>query len=377
MTSAIYPENRHNPYYIVAPPYVRTSAGIRALHLLGHALNKKGFNAFMTSARLNPDFLTKPLTLDIIDHHYENKITPIVIYPETVKGNPYGAPFVVRYIMNFPGLLGGDKSYPKSEMCFGYSKELLEGQKAEDQSNVLYIPGCDTATFHPPHENTPRKGSCYFASKFKNVHNGKTFPVTNDSFEITRDLPDSLSPQEIAELLRKSEVFYAYENTALATEATLCGCPAVFLPNSHLTKRIATEESGTHGVAWGSDPKEVERAKETVHLAYQDYLKQIDLFWTRLDQFIELTQNAVKKKDYPERIVKARLKQDSDLVGSSDFEKPKLVTTRQKFYGALSVMVRLAEEDGVVGLIRKVIKALRQGGIPTVIKRAHGIYFRK
>lgn len=374
--ATIFPEFQGHPYYIVAPEYLTRSAGIRALHLLGHALNKTGRNAFMSSPRLNPDFLTKPLTLDVIQHHYENKITPIVIYPETIKGNPYHAPFVVRYIMNFPGLLGGDKSYPPSELCFGYSKELVENQKEADRENVLYIPGCDTSIFHPPKDNKKRAGSCFFAAKYKIVHRGKTFEITSNSAEITRGLPDSPSPKQIADLLRSSEYFYAYENTSLATEATLCGCPAIFLPNRHLTKRIATNESGSHGIAWGTDPAEIARAKATVHLAYQDYLKQIDLFWHQLDKFVEITQRAVSTTPYSNRVKKVRLAHDSLCSGVTEYERAKPTTSRDKLYAALEVSLTLTKEVGIAGFARKVVKGLREGGTDTIKKRALGVFYR-
>ena len=41
---------RRHPYYIVAPGWTRTSAGIRVLHRLCHALNEAGERAFVLRA---------------------------------------------------------------------------------------------------------------------------------------------------------------------------------------------------------------------------------------------------------------------------------------------------------------------------------------
>ena len=240
---SIYP-TVSNPYYIVAPPYVRTSAGIRVLHLLCHSLNKKGQMAYLLmypampwrSHQIGPDLMTPVLTNDIVKSHFERGLAPIMVYPETIAGNPFKSPCVVRYVLNFPGLLGGDKEYAPSELCFSYGEVLAAHTR--DPKNILFIPAVDTRIFYQPREAQERKGTCFYADKYQVAHKGKLFDITKDSLEITRDKPNSQSPKEIAEIFRRSELFYVYENTALAIEAVLCGCPVVFLPNAYLTDMV-------------------------------------------------------------------------------------------------------------------------------------------
>ena len=294
------------PYYIVAHPYSRVSAGIKCLHLLCHNLNLRGYPAYLLplgelsefshEEACEPDFLTPILTRRIARRHYETGRTPITVYPEIVSGNPYAAPCVVRYVLNFPGLLGGDKTFSSEELCFGYSKVLAESVARPE--NVLFIPASDTRIFHPGDTGAPRSGSCYYASKYKREHKGETFDATRDSVEITARMPNSQSPKEIAELFRRSEIFYTYENTALAIEATLCGCPAVFLPNPHLQSIIASEELGSDGVAWGDSPEEIKRAKDTVGAAIKNFEKAALDFHENLSKFIEKTQAHVQSKPY-------------------------------------------------------------------------------
>lgn len=305
----LYPDDRQHPYYVVSPPYVRNSAGVKALHLLCHSLNRAGQSAFMIiypgfhgGASINPELLTPMVTQGVVDHHYRQMRCPIVIYPETVSGNPFGAPFVVRYILNFPGLLGGDQQYDANELCFGYSKVLAEA--TQQPENVLFIPASDTRIFYPPPAGSRRSGSCFFASKYQSVHGGELFPITKGSVEITRNRPDEQAPSEIAELFRRSEVFYAYENTALAVEALLCGCPTVFLPNQYLSELIAFRELGNDGFAWGTDPVEVARAKATIEQGQQNYLETYNLFHNQLAKFIRKTQREIQRADavYAEKI---------------------------------------------------------------------------
>lgn len=282
------------PYYIVAPPFIRTSAGVKAVHLLCHCLNRAGQEAYVLvyprwtdTITTHPNLLTPEVTAEVISRHRKRGVSPIVVYSEIIPGNPMGAHSVVRYVLSFPGQLAGDKTYAENEMVFGYSRVLAAAGGAPSQ--VLFMP-VSNAALYTPGAARERKGSCFYAMKYRIVHGGEPLPVTAGSVEITRDLPHSQEPAEIAELFRNSEVFYAYENTALALEAALCLCPTVFLPNPWLTEVIGVEEFGWNGYAWGTDPAEIARAKATVHLVRERYLKSYSEFWDQLSGFVAITQ---------------------------------------------------------------------------------------
>ncbi len=120
-----------NPFYIVSPRYVRTSAGIRVLHHLCNILNRLGYPAFMIISPdfegenvISPQLVTPVLTKRVAEAHYRSQLTPITIYPEVVNGNPFDAPFIVRFLGNFPGLLGGQVQFPPDEVIVPYSAAL-------------------------------------------------------------------------------------------------------------------------------------------------------------------------------------------------------------------------------------------------------------
>jgi len=283
-----------NPYYIVTPRFIRTSAGVKAVHLLCHCLNRAGQEAYVLiyprwtePVTTNPNLLTPEVTPEVVRRHRERGVSPILVYSEIIPGNPMGANTVVRYVLSFPGEIAGDKTFAANETVFGYSSVLAAAAGAP--SRVLLIPVSD-ASVYTPGAARERRGSCFYAMKYRIVHGGKPLPVTADSVEITRDLPDSQKPAEIAELFRNAEVFYTYENTALALEAALCLCPTVFLPNPWLTSVIGGEEFGLNGYAWGTDPAEIARAKATVHLVRERYLKSYTEFWDQLSGFVAITQ---------------------------------------------------------------------------------------
>ncbi len=164
--------------------------------------------------------------------------------------------------------------------------------------NVLFIPATDTQYFYPPEQAIKREGACFYASKYQREHKGALLEITRGAVEITSRMPHSQSPQEIGDLFRKCEVFYTYENTALALEATLCGCPAVFLPNDHLEKIIASAELGLDGIAWGAEPAELDRARSSVGRAWENYQRALSAFQANLTTFIEKTQAHSAGKDY-------------------------------------------------------------------------------
>ena len=248
-------------------------------------------------AAINPELNTPVLTEEVADHHFKKRLTPITVYPETISGNPLGAPCVVRYVLNFPGLLGGDERYSPDELCVAYSDVLAE--MVPDCEMTMFFPVSDPRIFRPG-PAVKREGSCFYAGKYKYVHGGQLFEITKNSIEITRDLPASQTPEQIASLFRQCDVFYTYDNTALAIEATLCGCPVVFLPNQFLEKAIAARELGADGVAWGASFEEVERARSTVARARERYLSLFDTLEGRLREFVEVSQRKAQLVEYRE-----------------------------------------------------------------------------
>lgn len=325
----LFPNPRRNPYYIVAPGYTQRSAGVKALHMLCHALNSKGERAYITphlfcnhascvnqdllNKSINVNLITPLLTTDIVEHDYETGLVPIVIYPEIIPGNPLNAPFVVRYVLNYPGLLGGDVTYQEEEFCVTYSLELASS--VPNTQMTLFIPTSDPHVFTPEPRAERRMGTCFYAGKYQEDHGGKLHDITLNSAEIYRDPVRAQTTDQIADLFRRSEVFYAYENTALAIEAILCECPVVFLPNEYLIGLIGAHELGRDGIAWGADEAEIKRAKATVKNGRENYLRLFKEFERSLLLFIERTQKEVVSIKYLTRINNLHVKMsDQNLV---------------------------------------------------------------
>ena len=293
-----------NPYYIVAPRYIGTSAGVRVLYRLCDLINRAGGSAFIyLRPHLNHDNSSSPvdvapfLTKKVVDYHFNNQITPIVIYPETFLVDRFYAPVRIRYILNYENLLFKNVHLDRDDYLVTYSENIAKKLKTDKPVGTLFIPISDGDFYHPPTVEN-RKGGVFYAAKYKQHFFGKTFPITDGIPEITKDQLGSQTPGQIRDLFQVAEFFYCYEDSALALEAILCGCPVVFLPNEYFKEMLGAKELGCLGCAWGDSPGQLEHAKATVKDARERYfflLKEVD---QAVKQFIEDTQPLARNAIY-------------------------------------------------------------------------------
>jgi hypothetical protein len=283
------------PFYIVAPPYSRFSAGIKVIHQLCHLLNLSGRPTYLIvhgdrsqRRRLDvtqADLLTPVLTQHIARAHFEKGFAPIYIYPEIVTGNPYKAQCIIRYLLNYADLRDECTENKRKELIYSYSKSIAKFTNYPN--NVLFIPCSDPHIFHAPHQNNTRTGSYYYINKSQSFVDAEFSNLPKDCIRINGDEFDALTQEQLAEIFRHCEFFYTFENTSLALDAALCGCPTVFIPNKSLTNIIASDEIGLDGFAWGADPVEMERAKATVHKVRTHYQNSLDQLPLSLQKFIK------------------------------------------------------------------------------------------
>jgi hypothetical protein len=295
-----------NPYYIVAPRYTRTSAGVRVLYRLADSINKLGGTAFIfLRPSFNFDLAASPMDIapflskKVVDYHFENGITPIVIYPETFNISKFNPPVRVRYLLNFNEFLFHNDSIEMDDYLLFYSRAISDlTQIAGKLHKTLNIPVSDASFFCPPTDSVIRSGGVFYAGKFKYHFGGKTLPITDGMIEITRDQPNSQTSEQIRDLFQKSEFFYSYEDTALMLEAILCGCPTILIPNEYYQRSLGIGELKGLGVAWGYTPEHLRHAQNTVLAAREQHLCRLDEFRTQIQEFLEDTQAIALRKRY-------------------------------------------------------------------------------
>lgn len=220
----LFPEKKV-PYFILSPSWTHKSSGVRALHLLCHALNELGQKAYLVpyDAELacNPN-LNTPSAIIVADNwraFHESGIDHIVVYPDIIQGNPLLAKKVVRWLLAPAGAYGGDKEFPNTDMVYGYTKDIAEP--------TLCLPTFDHTIFYPELGTSPRSGEVYYANKYDKIHGNKLLPVTSGAKRLEG------TQEEIAKELRAAEKCYLYERTEIFVLAQMCGCPVETIPTPY------------------------------------------------------------------------------------------------------------------------------------------------
>jgi hypothetical protein len=276
---------RH-PYVIWATPFTERSSGVYALHVLCHALSLVGEDAYVATPGTNPAWRTPLYSPDLARQHISTGRVPIAVYPEVVAGNPLRADVVARFILNQPGLLGGDSTYPPSELLFAYSPEFVPRGMEADR---LTVPVFDLRVFRPAVPDAERSGRYFFSFRHRK-NGGVLLPDTDGCTELSMERPVSLA--KLGELFGRAELLYSYERSAICTEAMLSGCPVVYLPTPQLTEFPCEAQLGRDGAAWGNVPDEVARARATVGKMRARVEAMQAEFWPQLERFVARTQRA-------------------------------------------------------------------------------------
>jgi hypothetical protein len=206
------------PYMIWAPNYWNLSGGIIVLHRLCHLLNESGYTAFITGAP-HPEW--NEIFCPTIPANCDQRI--IAVYPEIVDGNPFGFKHRVRWVMYFPGVIGGPEKYEPEELVFSYSKYFMP----VPQNRLLTVHTIDYELFNIK-DVANRDIDCYWDGKGSR-RAAKKLPLTDGMIEITREWP--ATSRELAALLKRTSIFYSYDHyTTVSYEAFLCGCRVILLP---------------------------------------------------------------------------------------------------------------------------------------------------
>lgn len=303
-----------HPYYLIAPRYIRTSAGARVLYRLCDLINKSGHSAFIFlrphgnhALSASPMDVAPFLTPKTIRYHFDNGLTPIVIYPEISSVAPLDAPVRVRYLLNYDNLLCQNDPLGHDDYLIGYSQRITDLITVNKPRSTIFLPVSDPVFFCPP-KVAARRGAVFYAGKYKNHFGGKTFPITDGLPEITRDRPDSQTPEDIRAMFQQSELFYCYEDSSLALEAILCGCPTVFLPNAHFSAPLGQKELNGLGYAWGTDPADIAHAQNTVAAARERYFELLAASREQVAHMITATQGLAATKPYTRCFAQSQLR---------------------------------------------------------------------
>jgi hypothetical protein len=269
-----------NPIYVYAPPFVTWSAGIRVLHQICDQLNHNGIPAWLAlhgpasqsevSLQLNTPLLNK----EVLRSHIQSGFKAVAIYPETILGNPLNAAVSITWILNFPKLLGGTKTF-KSDFVYGFTETLVKDyEKVQNvkATGTIFLPPLDVDEV----AKVARKEDRTDPFKLLYCQKFRTLGGIPDSFEgkvieVERFTPTAPNRTELLELISKSEEVIVYENSTIITEAEIIGTPVRCISNQWFTSLLAEKELGSEGVVWGKNtPKaDASRSREKTLMAIE------------------------------------------------------------------------------------------------------------
>jgi hypothetical protein len=254
-------------YLVWSFDYYHDSAGQKTMHRLCHELNEAGQAAFVAYELRNPDWNTPyhpgPLTGDWT-----------AIYPEIVAGNPWRAPRVVRYVLNHPGKLGGDKVYDPAENVFFFLPVFNDAGLQPER--LLFLPTIELDIYRDRHLS--RAGEVFYVGK------GQQTRDLPGAVEITNDL--KRDRHVLADTLNRATLLTCFDNmTAMIEIARLCGCPVRLVPNGDYTREQYDAMTDWQGIGWDEVPGPFDSG------ALRDrQLALYEAFRGQLADFIRITQ---------------------------------------------------------------------------------------
>ncbi len=256
-------------YIIEAPSYDRNVGGFCALHYLADRLTYLGADVYISTDQLNPRWQAKTINLDqpfflgdsLVDRVYKalgifkkyvllptlkrkltriqnrlfpkvlwrhfNKDQTVVICGEALVGVPFGAKHVVRWIMNTPGVCGGDGIYQSTDHIFQYHPWFTVNPKYEVKGQLIAIDLNYQLKTYQNHHLLTRKGGAYLVRKGRD----KKLDQHPVDFVHADPLLEKMTDEEAAAFFNSIETFISYDDmTWISVQAALCGCKSIIIP---------------------------------------------------------------------------------------------------------------------------------------------------
>lgn len=284
-------------YIIQSPAYDKNVGGFCALHYLADRLIHLGAKeVYLTTDVLNPRWQAKTINLDkpfflgddLIDRFYaalgvlkryvifntfkrkltrlQNRLFPkvlwrhfdkeqtVVICGEALVGIPFEAKHVVRWIMNTPGICGGDGLYSETDHIFQYHPWYPVNERYKVQG-LLTVIDLEYQLKTYQNKNLPtRKGGAYLIRK---GHSKKHDQHPKD-FVHADPLLEKMTEEEAADFFNSIETFISYDDmTWISVQAALCGCKSIIIPGEgDRSEENLKKINRINGVAYGFEDQE-------------------------------------------------------------------------------------------------------------------------
>jgi hypothetical protein len=224
----------------------------------------------------------------------------MVVYSETILGNPLNATRIIRWILNFPGALGGSSTFPEQDFVLAYTQNIKNA--LTNCNSVLFLPAVDLDEL--PFSVQKETGlSLVYAGKYRSFI-GSPPKLPGNPKEIFRDGASKLSRQDFLSEIARAEMIYLFENSSVATEAVLMRTVAIFIQNEFLGPIIAEAELGLDGVSIGLEEESIKKAKLSVQDALPKYKAAQQNFGARLQNITGMATDFFRNHPIQDRRVR-------------------------------------------------------------------------
>jgi hypothetical protein len=261
-------------FLIITFQYDWRSGGVMALNLLAKMLREQGHEVTGVGTARSPHF---NVVLFQDAHKIAQRDDVWTIYPEVISGNPLNAKNVVRWVMYYSGVQGGDKEYDDSEVVMTYHDTFVQGTKYEgapilhirdSQANVFQdlgmqrtIDGILIKKGHATFEQRKQKYVMPYAEQLLNV------VVVDDELQRIADM------QQLNLLYNRMRYFISFDcETYHSVMAAMAGCTSIIVPQDGVTKDQIIEDF-KYGIAYGFN--DIPQAEQTRHLVH-DYARRME-----------------------------------------------------------------------------------------------------
>lgn len=236
---------------------------------------------------INAKIKTNKFIKNSICNEYYNNDFPIddncvVIYGETIEGNPLNAKNVVRWILGPVGVSSRHdipNTWGKDDLVYYFNSEEKFSANPERIGSIYKL--LTSIYINPIIKNNRqnKSGTCFTMRKCK-IHKYINFIHFNDSIELLT----GYSQEQCIEIFNNCEYFISYDPlTFLSIIAAMCGCLSIVYPVDGLTKQqwIQTTAAAEYckskgldnlyGIAYGNTISEFNYAFNTINLVKEQW----------------------------------------------------------------------------------------------------------
>jgi len=226
------------------------------MHLLCHTLNQLGFKAFLVPIdkrfEVNSSLETPILTKELRDRHLKLDQKTISVFDESILMDPLNGTVSVRWLLNRAGFLGG-KTFSKDDAKV---IEFVLAKEIDPCKERLSVSTVDFNFFRDSFEGKERSLKLFYGGKLRSL--GVEIRKPDNTVEIFRSGSRKQTREDLRELFYRSKVLYLAEDSALALEAAICGCPTVHLKEYFDFEPLSQEDGGV-GLAKSDSPLDLQR----------------------------------------------------------------------------------------------------------------------